>query len=415
MTDKERYLMIARINQAFTPSAPINNHDLFAGRKREVQKVLGTVFQRGQHAVLFGERGVGKTSLANTLFDVLVLMGKFNYQRARINCAEDMDFESIWRIIFRQLTTKIDGEEVELDNTLPGNPTSENIREVFQAMDDPSIVIIDELDRISDSATETALADTIKTLSDNSIDTTLILVGVADSLDQLIAEHRSIERAIKQIPMPRMSKAELLEIIDKGLSQCEGLGISPPVKERIVDYSQGLPSYTHLLAREAALYVASAERTYIMMPDLEFAIRESVDSQLETNLSAYRLAVSAPRGINFKPVLLACALAEKDEHGFFYAKNVTVPVRLITGKQYFDIPAFGRHLKAFCSNSRGPILERRGKQYRFIKPLMEPYVILRGLADGLINEGQLSHPPATSTGPEQLSLLSSSAGQPIDI
>jgi hypothetical protein len=45
---------------------------------------------------------------------------------------------------------------------------------------------------------------TIKTLSDNasSIKTTLILVGVADSVDELIGEHQSIERAIKQVPMP---------------------------------------------------------------------------------------------------------------------------------------------------------------------------------------------------------------------
>jgi len=418
MEDKVRYRLIAQVNQAFTPGAPIDSRDLFAGRKREVEKLISTVFQRGQHAVLFGERGVGKTSLANTLFDFLVLMGEFKYQRARINCAEGMDFESIWRLIFRQLSTKIDGEDVELDNTLPGNPNSENVREVFQAMDDPSIVIIDELDRINTTATQTALADTVKTLSDNSINTTLIMVGVADSLDQLIAEHRSIERAIKQIPMPRMSKSELIEIVNKGLSHCPELAIDPSVRDRIADYSQGLPSYTHLLSREAALNVARHHRTYVIMPDLEYAIKEAVDSQLETTLTAYNNAVSSPRGTNYKPVLLSCALAPKDEHGYFYAKNVTEPLRLITAKNY-KIPAFARHLKDFCDSSRGPILERRGKpkrvRYRFVKPLMEPYVILRGLADGLITEDRLSHPSAASTEPEQLSLLSPSSVPPIEI
>jgi hypothetical protein len=37
---------------------------------------------------------------------------------------------------------------------------------------------------------------------------------------------------------------------------------------------------------------------------------------------------------------------------------------------------------------------------------MGPYVILRGLADGLIKESELSHPRVTSSEPEQLSLLS---------
>lgn len=416
LTEGDSYRLIAEINTAFTPAAPINSRDLFAGRRREVEKVLGTIFQPGQHAVIYGERGVGKTSLANTLFDFLVFMGKHNYQRARLNCARGMSFEQIWRGIFKQLTATVDGEEeVELDNTLPGDPHSEHIREIFQLMDNPSIVIIDEFDRVADNRVEVALADTIKTLADNSVDTTLIVVGVADSLNQLIKEHRSIQRAIREIPMPRMSKAELLEIIDKGMAQCRGLSIAPDVKERIADYSQGLPSITHLLAREAALQVVRELRSYIIMRDLTYAIKEAVDGQLEAVLESYRLAVSAPRGIHFKPVLLACAFALKDDHGFFYANNVTEPLRLITGKPNFSIPAFAFHLKAFCGESRGPILERRGKQYRFIQPIMEPYVILRGLADRLIDEPQLSHPPVSSTGPEQLSLLSPSSGPGIEI
>lgn len=404
MTDEQRYLLIATINMAFTPSAPINSRDLFSGRGREVDRAIGTIFQPGQHVVLYGERGVGKTSLANTLYDLLVFMGKHNYQRARVNCSETMTFEDVWRLLFRQLKTTVDGEEVELDNTLPANPSSEAVREVFQLMNNPSIVIIDELDRITDPAFQTVLSDTIKTLSDNIVNTTLIMVGVADSLDQLIIEHRSVDRAIRQIQIPRMSKKELLEIVDKGLKECQGLAIAPQVRDRIADYSQGLPSYTHLLAREATLRAVEEYRSYVIMPDLDFAIKEAVDSQLESNLTAYKTAVTAPRGKNFKPVLLACALAAKDEHGFFYATNVTQPLRQITSTNY-GIPAFARHLQAFCDESRGPILERRGRQYRFIKPLMEPYIVLRGLADNLITEDQLSRPSASSAVPEQLSLL----------
>jgi hypothetical protein len=257
------------------------------------------------------------------------------------------------------------------------------------------------------------MADTIKTLSDNAIKTTLILVGVADSVDQLIGEHQSIERAIKQVPMPRMSKAELIQIVDNGLTQCTGLSMDAAVRERVADYSQGLPFYTHLLAREAALNAVRYDRTNITMEDMEAAIREAVDSQLETSLTLYNKAVTAPRGIYFKPVLLACALARKDEKGFFYATNVVEPLEGIIGKTY-GIPQFALHLKDF-SEKRGPILERDGRRYRFIKPLMEPYVILRGLADGLIKESQLSHPPVTSTEPEQLSLLSGVVAPPIKV
>ncbi len=379
-----------------------------------MDKVIGTIFQKGAHAVLFGERGVGKTSLTNTIFDFLAFATENSYLRARLNCADGMSFYDMWRSIFKQLVfTQPNGETTTLDAALPDSPNSENIRETFQLLDDPTIIIIDEFDRIADSETRVMLADTVKTLSDNAIKTTLILVGVADSVDQLIGEHQSIERAIKQVPMPRMSKAELLQIVDNGLSKCPGLSIEPAARERVADYSQGLPFYTHLLAREAALHAVTSDRSNMTMEDLDAAIREAVDSQLETNLTLYNKAVTAPRGKYFKPVLLACALAQKDEKGYFYATNVTEPLRVITGKNY-GIPAFAQHLRDF-SESRGPILERDGRRYRFAKPLMGPYVILRGLADGLIKESQLSHPPVTSNEPEQLSLLSDISGPPLEL
>jgi len=62
----------------------------------------------------------------------------------------------------------------------------------------------------------TLLADTIKNLSDHSLDVTIILIGVADTVDELIEGHKSIERALVQVPMPRMSSQELNQIIDKG-------------------------------------------------------------------------------------------------------------------------------------------------------------------------------------------------------
>ena len=115
MNDLERYRHLANINMAFTPSTPITSRDSFSGRSKELSKVIGVVFEPGKHAVIYGERGVGKTSLANTIFDFLVYMGKHNYQRSRINCAEGMSFERIWRGVFRQLTTELDGEDVPLD------------------------------------------------------------------------------------------------------------------------------------------------------------------------------------------------------------------------------------------------------------------------------------------------------------
>ena len=97
------------------------------------------------------------------------------------------------------------------------------------------MIIIDEMDRIGNKEeTTTLLADTIKTLSDHSIDSTLILVGVADSVNELIHEHKSTERALAQIHMPRMSDPELFEILKKALVPAQ-MTIEDEARNKIAD------------------------------------------------------------------------------------------------------------------------------------------------------------------------------------
>src|SRR5829696_8252667 len=252
----EQLKMEARVSRAFSPSAPINKSRLFAGRLNQVSEVINAVMQRGQHVIIYGERGVGKTSLANVLSDFLTKVGLKGLDSVIVNCDGTTTFSSLWHKICREMiivnqTTKpgfsggMANTEKSLDTVLPEAVTPDDVRYLFQRVSAPTI-IVDEMDRIRSRNTTTLLADTVKTLSDHSIDTTLILVGVADSVDGLIAEHRSIERALVQIRMPRMSKDELFEIIDKGLEDV-GMTTDVEARQQIADLSQGLPHFTHLL------------------------------------------------------------------------------------------------------------------------------------------------------------------------
>ena len=56
--------------QRLFDGAPVDEEQLFAGRSPDVTKMLRTVMERSRHVVLFGERGVGKTSLSNIFCDV---------------------------------------------------------------------------------------------------------------------------------------------------------------------------------------------------------------------------------------------------------------------------------------------------------------------------------------------------------
>ncbi len=263
---------------------------------------------------------------------------------------------------------------------------------LLRSLPNPAIIIIDEVDRIKDQRTTALLADAIKNLSDHSVAATLVLVGVADSVDELIAEHQSVERSLLQVHMPRMSWEELSEILDKGLERLD-MTIEKKAKHRIVSLSEGLPHYTHLLGLDAAQRAILDDRDAIKMSDVNAAITTAVDNAQQSIRTAYHRATSSPRkDALYAKVLLACALTPTDDLGYFSASNVKGPVSRIMKKPY-DIPAFARHLNDFTEEKHGSIMERTGTarryKFRFVNPLLQPYIILHGLAKGLLDEGTL--------------------------
>ena len=385
------------ISRAFTPNAPIGRRDLFSGRSLQIQAVLDTIFQSGQHAVIYGERGVGKTSLANVLSDWLNFLQNHNYQLVRVNCAAQSTFDSIFRSALRELTVRQKMSQAgflakeafvaaSLDEFLPQNCNPEDVRFALQQVGTSTIIVIDEFDRVSDRDVSRMLADTIKSLSDHAVTATLLVIGVADSIEQLIAEHRSIERAIAQIQMPRMSRLELGEIISKGLSEA-GMTVQQDAQTRVTTLSQGLPSHTHTLAKFAALNAISNESLEITADDVAVAIQNTVSQAQQTILSQYHRAITSPHQNLYKEVLLAAALAKNDDLGWFSPGDLRDPLLHITKKAY-TIDRYLKHLNDFCSLSRGPVLDKAGQKkrplYRFKDSMLEPFVIMKGIRDGLV-------------------------------
>jgi Cdc6-like AAA superfamily ATPase len=88
--------LVFEAGSVFTPGAPINERDLFAGRLAQVRQIVNSISQRGYHAVLFGERGVGKTSLSNVLADFLTEAGQ-KVAVCRINCDGSDTFTTLWK------------------------------------------------------------------------------------------------------------------------------------------------------------------------------------------------------------------------------------------------------------------------------------------------------------------------------
>jgi Cdc6-like AAA superfamily ATPase len=386
------------LGEAFRPAAPTDRRDLFAGRTEQIGELFAVLGQPGQHAVVYGERGVGKTSLANVTAQMI---RSANVLVARATCDASDDYGSVWRkaldeIVFRTSTRGVgfapaESEAVDTaSRLLAAGPVTPNA--VRKALDTVTrqreiVAIVDEFDRLTDHSARTLFADTIKLLSDHLVRATIVLVGVADDIDELIREHGSVERALVQIHMPRMSRDELAEIVARGMEAAQ-LTIGKTAVARIATLSQGLPHYTHLLGQHAAQAALDAGRTDVRLADVDHAVGRAIDRAQQSIMDAYRRATTSGRRSLYPQVLLASALAVEDEFGYFSAADVRARLAGITGREH-PTASFSQHLDELAQPDRGPVLQKRGVprrfRYRFVNPLLQPYVVMRGLSEGSVS------------------------------
>ena len=397
----ERDLKLAEV---FTPAAPINQLNLFAGRVQQREAVLNAILQRGRHAVLYGERGVGKTSLASVLREYLEDLGR-SVIAPRINCDGADTYSTIWHKALDAL--RVTEATRGLGFNQAGQPSikkllneeqkinTHRVRQILEELADLAMVVIilDEFDRVRPQV-RAQFADTVKMMSDQSVDATLVIVGVGDTVSSLIGDHESIERSIAQVRVPRMSNDELNDIVEGGL-RLVGMSASVSAMNRITTLSQGLPHFTHLVSLYSAQDANDKGAKIVNVSNVDVGIREAVDKAQETITRMHHQAVTSARvDALYRQVALACALGRTDERGLFSASAVRGPMSIIMEKDY-EIPAFARHLNEFCSEKRGPILERIGRRrnyrYRFRNPLLPAHIIMKGLAEGLVTIDAVEH------------------------
>jgi hypothetical protein len=187
-----------------------------------------------------------------------------------------------------------------------------------------------------------------------------------------------------------MSTSELLDILDRGLSQAE-MSIEPDAARFIAKLSMGLPHYVHLMGLHSGLSAVSERADVVTMDDVRAALAPALARAEQHVSQLYFDATHSTRANMFKEVLLAAALVDTDTRGYFAPGDLRVPLSAIMGRSV-EIPQFARHLSQF-TDERGPVLEKSTQQsrprYRFSEPLLVPFVAMRGVADELIDQDEL--------------------------
>lgn len=389
-TDEEWFHLGLDTANLFT-AGPLDEERLFAGRSNQVRKLLETVLDRSKHAILFGERGTGKTSLSNVFWKRYGATLQ-TIVAARVQADPSDTFSSLWIKALEELQAfaGLSGRNdlIPIDVNF-SEVTPDIIRRELQKCKPNSIpiLIIDEFDKLQDAGARELTANVIKSLYDYAVPATIVLVGVAENVGQLVEDHELIRRALTPIKLERMQDYELNEILDSRL-RLTPFTLRDDARKKVIELSYGLPYYVHMLGKHC-FRVAAESRDLLITTDMVYkAIDDFLNDTEQFYHDDYYTGISSNQtDTQFKEVLLACAMANRDDSGFFSATSVIAPLSIILGRP-IKHANFQRHLSEFLSDARGPMLIRRGSErqyrYRFCDPMMQPYILMRGMRDGLI-------------------------------
>jgi KAP family P-loop domain len=329
------------ILNAFKPGMAIDVPTKFAGRKEHIARLTDALEQDGVVLAIYGERGLGKSSLAAqieriALGDVELLQNIGLGERAidpmyafatfNLQCTDDLKTKDH---ILQRLVNQSEGQN-DLASLPNSNPESKTITEKISlkfyeyqvantyqkrgleqqwnkysseeklieslkfAINSETrrvLVIIDEIDRVESID---GLSSFIK--SHTSPDLRFCIVGIANNVSSLIGDHESLERLLCPAHIKKMQPFELREIIDlveKDLFK-HGIDITFELdaKMAICRNSGGYPWFVHVIGNAALLAAHENGQRLIKVSDIESAIKSLAENNFARRFEeVYKKAV----------------------------------------------------------------------------------------------------------------------------
>lgn len=397
---RELIIKKAGIRNIFTPNKPVDAIELFFGRKEIVKSVIEGLNTPGQHLLLYGDRGVGKSSLANITAKILdnsgLIEGKLSVKR----CSSSDTFLTILEQLIEEyceeatlveatITTK-DKEDLGVKVLgIGAGLTNENIaarKYTYQAIDSPSklakilkdkngLFLIDEFDTLKDDEDKKKVSELIKLLSDYNSPFKIFIVGIAQSGTDLTAGHPSVKRCLKEIKLDRMTDYEIKEIFVSGMKKLN-IDVSDQVSEIVVDISNGYPHFTHLIGLKCAEEAVTSGLTKlikeVLITSLDKAVKDA-EGMMKRLYDNATQNTSPTKTKNIKNILKACSASAHDD---FCLDDITT--RLKEYGNELSNSTVSNYMREFTDSNGESIFCRitRGV-YRFNDPRMLSYIKMK--------------------------------------
>ncbi len=275
--------MRMKLRNAFTPSQPVANRRLFAGRTEILASMISSIEDQRLHLVLYGERGIGKTSLLHMLSDAA---REARYIVVYSSCGSASNFQDTFRTAAADIpllyhtnfgpTT----DEAEAGSTLaellPDHFYPRQFADLCAKLTGTrALIILDEFDRAESSEFRRDLAEVMKSLSDRSVRVQVVIGGVAADLGELVEHIPSIRRNILAIRVTLMDEEEIKRLIANG-ERASGLVFDAIAREFVVAIACGWPYLASLICHHSGLNAIEAARSTVLPDDVLAALDEAI-------------------------------------------------------------------------------------------------------------------------------------------
>jgi len=405
-------------HNVFTPAKEIQDIERFAGRVDALDALSGALQAEGAQLVLYGQRGIGKSSLARVLGQLAqnekvaisrlseAPFKKFDYLVVSVTC--DDSISTVEKLLVRLLTDdqalapwipfkveqkttsgKIEGQlnvkviklkgsagdsiterqtEVEADVTSTFINACSNLVGSGVATDG-LLIIVDEFDRINNKS---GIASLLKSLGPERI--TFAFVGVAGDLNELIADHESVVRQLADgaIPVPPMREIELAEIISRAMTALgDKYSFDLGAITWITRIARGHPFYVHLIGKHALLRAISLKSDTVTE---EIAKEALADIAFKGSAPIQEALYKKSVGHSYvrETILKRFASVDSDE---IYTTDLYGDIAKELG---IDSSAISVYVGQLANDKYGSVIEKvRDRYYRFQDSLFKAYAAAR--------------------------------------
>ena len=253
-----------------TPSKSIQTPERLFGRTRTLTTIDRALNSPGRQIFIYGDRGVGKTSLALT---AAYLQTSSENTPINVMCGRYGSFGEVIQAIGnatipveQRLAEKSSGGGLQLNFPVAGGvgytrptksggvinpPTSLNealdiIRYVAAKTRGKQVIIIDEMERIDSPEEKEKFAEFIKNIPKLSDDIRFIFCGIGHDLTELLQAHASASCILETIKLEKLHHSDLWQIITV-VAEKLGVEVQRDALIRIGQISDGFPHYVHLI------------------------------------------------------------------------------------------------------------------------------------------------------------------------